>query len=629
MNQEWQNLLRRCVKPDIALRTSAFLLGTIAGKVRNKFASPLAKYPPAVLRAFESQSAGSRPRKSIGHNNNHDAALVDGNDKLKLASGYYSFTGRPYWTKPFDDIEQTVSLHRWGWLLIALTESASTVNRDWGLGLMRDWLRQMSKGLDGPAWESYTIGERICNAVLFMTLSSQRNESVAELPPDLHDSLSAMAQTLAARLEYNEPEWTGNHVINNARALYFAGNALHNKYFSDLAVSILRNELSRFVSDDGFLREGSSHYQFLVTRWLLEMIWLARLIGDREVSELVETPAKLMVERCWFFLVFNQGANSWGMPLIGDVSPDFSWQWLLDLPWSNLALSLYRPKDLPCPPKSKGWSSLFGISGSEKLESRLVNANVGLERFEAGGWYRLNRGSLTVFWHVEPKGTPPFVSHGHCDIGSFCLFWNGEEIMTDPGRLNYVTEDLLGRYGSSARAHNSVVIDGFEPFLYEQRNRFPPFYRQGEVEVICEESADHFQLRLRHTGFSRLHGDAIVFVRTFRVTDNQFVIEDQIEGRSHHLLETYFQLAPSVQIDALRDSIFGITSEADRFQGTFEVNTDAQLRIAHKVLRGASAPVPAGWYFPGYGEKVETSTLSFSVRTTLPYRCEYSLSWDC
>ena len=77
----------------------------------------------------------------------------------------------------------------------------------------------------GVPSESYTVGERISNACLFVRHTCGNWE---EIPQDILAALQFMAVSLARRIEYHDGELTGNHVVNNGRALLFAGHCCHN-----------------------------------------------------------------------------------------------------------------------------------------------------------------------------------------------------------------------------------------------------------------------------------------------------------------------------------------------------------------------------------------------------------------
>ncbi len=635
MNQEWANVLKRCGRPSFAIGLSLHIQKRLARKLYSKLTPCAWSYPATVRSAAKRTEPSYKAGASMGLEGATGGATDVHAFTLKLAHGNLVCAGAPPWDMTFEDPEETVSLHRWNWLLIKLSEDHFQGIREWGLWLMRDWMRRVGDRRTGLSWESYTTGERICNAILFMALAEKQRVALPTIPGDLSHGLAVMAHFLAQRLEYKGSKWTGNHVVNNARALCFAGQALNIDAFTKLSLAILHHDLFRIVNSDGFIREGSSHYHFLITRWVLEMLWVSELAGDRQFRDLVGPLASMLVARCWFFLVFRRQREEWTMPLVGDVSPDFPWSWLIDLPWSDLARHSHAPERLPRRPGPRGWGSLFSDDESaarafpipqETLEPKF-------QAFPDSGWYRLDWGRITLFWHVEPTGVPSFASHGHCDTGACCLYRDGVEILADPGRLNYQEHDPLGTYGVSGSAHNSVLIDGFEPFLYRHASRYPESYRNGKVEVRWGEENERFTISFRHTGFTRLCGDRINFDRTYREEPQALVIEDNIQGQSRHTVETYFQWAPGLtpNHDARSPGVFTIRRELApplaRFWTVPGQTLAPESEAGWRLVQGQTAPTPLGWYFPGYGERIEASTLVLTCRGRFPYKKRFVLEW--
>ena len=66
-----------------------------------------------------------------------------------------------------------------------------------------------------------------------------------------------MAYKLSGKIEYCGT-LTGNHVINNARALYFFGEFFKRKVYVDIAEEIFLTELPNLITKKGFLREVKS-----------------------------------------------------------------------------------------------------------------------------------------------------------------------------------------------------------------------------------------------------------------------------------------------------------------------------------------------------------------------------------
>lgn len=635
MVAEWKNLLLRCLSPVFAAKLATFYFTKLTAKVKRRVFPPTVFYPSPIRQASK---AFLGRKVDAGEITVTPSRLLDnGKDRLRLATGYYEFSGSPAWETVFDDMEQTASLHRWNWLLMRLDEERGPNIELWGLRLMRDWNLWMMKTRAGLPWATYTTGERICNAVLFLACTDPSVGALPKLPDEIAQALAVMANHVARHLEYRDPESTGNHVINNARALCFAGQALQIPSATELAAAILRNDLSRLVSADGFLREGSSHYHFLITRWLLEMLWICRITQGHKIPAIVEPLAARMVQRCWFFLVGQPLSGRWVMPLIGDVSPDFPWEWLIDLPWSGEAQRLYAHPSFSSPISRRGWAALFE-DGQETTDAEEIHQRAGgtdiptFQPFPESGWYRLDWGTLTLFWHVEPGGVPSFPSHGHCDTGSFSLYWKGVEVLADPGRLNYKENDRWGVYGISPNAHNNVLIDGHAPFIYKHSGRYPDFYRAGNMQVVWDIQRESFALSLRHNGFSRLYRYPIIFERVFHVLSDRLVIEDRFSGECRHTISTCFQWAPGVSVvETERPGVFKIEARAAQFRAKFCTEPmDAETQSADfrcRVLRGEGSE-PSGWYFPAYGEKVEACTLLLNRQATLPDAWRHTLRWS-
>jgi len=386
------------------------------------------------------------------------------------------------------------------------------------------------------------------------------------------------------------------------------------------------------VNDDGFLREGSSHYQFLVTRWILEIYILAKVVNDDLMCGILKERLSKMIKVCWFLLVYNERESDWSFPLFGDVSPDFTPDWLVCLPWSMPAIDLYKPKILPNPPSEKGWSNLFD---NIEVKCTLPDGNgiFGKRSFQSyneSGWSRLDYDNITIFWHVEPAGTPLFPSHGHCDTGSFVMFIEGEQLLIDPGRFSYV-DNNEGVYGITATAHNQPTIDGHDPFLYHHRNRYPEFYIKSKPEVSSKWTKEGFELTLRHDGFGRIVGDQITFERTFKVYKKRLDIRDNFVGNKKHYVRTHFHWAPGLEIFKTEGaSCFEISGEKLFKQDRISISLDNSSSddSMTKNNNKTSYKVKNDWFYPRYGVKEKSKTLVYCNHMKFPLINNYTLSWS-
>jgi len=551
-----------------------------------------------------------------------------GQRSIKLACGEFNYDKVPDWNAEFDDPEQTMSMHRWNWLPTELANPKNPDSAAWGIELIKSWIAVQGPIKSNLAWKSYTVGERICNCITFLSYVGAKNKDLSKIIA----SLSVMTLYLCRNLEYRPNGIIDNHILNNGRALYYSGQFFRNHVLVELSSAIIKHEIMVIVNDDGFIREGSSHYQFLVTRWILEIYVFAKAVNDVLMCEILKDRLSKMIKACWFLLVYNERESDWSFPLIGDVAPDFTPDWLVGLPWSMSAINLYKPEFLPNPPSKKGWSSLFG---DIDVECTLTDGNGvfgerSFQRYNESGWFRLDYENITMFWHVEPVGTPLFPSHGHCDTGSFVMFIEGEQLLIDPGRSSYI-DNNEGIYGITATAHNQVTIDGYDPFLYHHRNRYPEFYIKSRPEVSYKWIKEGFEFTLRHDGFGRIIGDHITFERTFKVYKKGLNIQDRFIGNKKHYVRTYFHWAPGLEIFKTKDAnYFEVNGEKQFKQAKISISADNMSGddSMKKENIQTSCEFKNDWFYPRYGVKEKSKTLVYCNHMKFPLINNYTLSWS-
>ena len=334
---ELKNFFLKCLNPIFLMKALTFLIGKIIERQKRYF-KPYKFYPFIVKEAYSKLK-----KREIKFKNVEIEEYTIDECELILCADKFSFKKESDWVIEFKDQEYTFALHRWNWLLTSLSNNTNNSAREWGLSMMRSWVNNMMDSQKSYAWHPYTTGERISNAFMFgiLTMKDKTDVPLDEvLPSDIKASLNIMADYLSSNLEYKGSGKTGNHVINNARALLFASILLNNNFFLNLSYSILKKSLHDLISDDGFLREGSSHYQFIFTRWILEMLWLSKISNNCDIYDFLHPFSSKLVKQCRFFIVEGSDDDLL-IPLIGDVSPDFPVSWLSTLPCSTLARNVY------------------------------------------------------------------------------------------------------------------------------------------------------------------------------------------------------------------------------------------------------------------------------------------------
>ncbi len=527
--------------------------------------------------------------------------------RLKLTNAWLDYEVTPDWFTEFEDQEVTNSLHRWNWLLYGLTEENQfQLVRKQGLSLIRSWLHHCLN-LEHFNNDAYSTSERIVNASIFLLNTGDKT-----VPKDIQDAFQYMGLHLAKNLEYYEGEMTGNHAFNNARGLYYAGIVSGLPYAVELAFEIFKERLPKLVTDDGFLREGSSHYHFLFTRWILEVQWISSLRKNKEIEKFINFYARKLVKQCWFFLVKNKKTGKWCIPFIGDISPDFPPGWLLSVPWSLLALDVFKPVVLPRCEDNKGWASLFGmdVGCNEPL-------SVGNESYPDSYWHRIEYNEFTFFTHAESVSGKLQSSHRHLDLGGFVLYYAGQPIFIDCGRSDY-THSKISDYGYSAHSHNTIFVNGLSPEV-NGPSWLQSAYKRISIKTELSEFNDSVCFIIKHNGFKRISNIKIDHERKFTFGSDFFEIEDKLIGnQACHLLLCFHYLT---EVDVFKydtsDLIF------NNIGATFHVDS----RFKQRVVSGQRIPPVGGLFSPEYGIINQCSTMKVDGVIKLPTTIKTRLSF--
>jgi hypothetical protein len=363
--------------------------------------------------------------------------------KARLASRYFIFKKKNQWNKFFKDSEDTESIHRFFWIFYYLNKS-NKKKINFIEYLINDWINFycLKKRHNQFSNEIYTVSERVSNLLKFYL------DYKKEIPSYLEPFFFHQAKLIFNNFE-NFRLSNNNHIINNVRALLIFSYVFNNELYLKRSFEILKKELPNLITSDGFLREGSSHYQLVVTRWIVEIYKFSIKFNNIEVAKLIEKYLPRLID-CSFFFINN---NKKLLPLIGDISPDCTPDYLLNY-FSNLV------KDNLI----KNFFYLKNKNSSNKLSV--------FKLYRSSGWFYFKRFNHEIFFRlnkVEPKNYP---GHFHKDIGSFEYYYKNQKVIIDRGRSNY-----LDLNGARSMDHNLIDIN-FSNFnkINVFFNKFNVFY---------------------------------------------------------------------------------------------------------------------------------------------------------
>ncbi len=459
------------------------------------------------------------------------------------------------------DLETWLGLQRFAWLPTLTSEPDSR----WVTLLYNEWLRAFGDKKKTWAWHPYTVAERAINLI-----DAAQALGVPSNPHDFTTEMHNHGRAIQARMEYFGPHYTGNHLANNGRGLYRIGIATGDGAMVAQGLKILLSEAKRLFPYGGMLREGSTHYQFIVARWYLDAWQTAKRL-NRSETEAFATIAKDSITATRHLTLPG------GLPLIGDISPDIA------------------------PNLISGKSGFGGSWLARQDDSTLQLVHSALRKkpkdIDQSGWHRMNCGNWSALWFVSPEGWPPIPGHGHQDLGSAEIHWKDLALFIDPGRGWYgdskkAQEDVLGR------SHGLLTIDQLSPYPVNR-----PYYDNAFRKTIIGEPPAWYKTSmqsavLQHSGFTRLSGVG-VHKRTWIFDKSTMTIADSLDGHSCRLVSRRL-----------------ITPYPTRKEGDDIIICAPGTKFS---LTGAQFSVHAVERWTAYGEKTNAWAVDTSVKTTLPF----------
>lgn len=468
-----------------------------------------------------------------------------------------------------DDPEYYLFRNRWGECLSAVMEGGPSARS--AIGMVTDWIRKPLSKSD-PAWEPYSSCERVANLAVLL---SARPECVAYIDErEVRLFFEESLRWINDHLEYYGAKYTNNHILNNARGLVIAGTVLNCMTAVERGLVIFAQMARALFQNEGFLRERSSHYQVIVTNWLLDTVHFARIAqvtsdaGIRALADL-ETLATRVTYATSLLHAYMGVTNTH----IGDISPDVHPHLSLERLRHLYPSSLLTWVD---PPRGRKDDWVFVSKANHALVSCVVRQPYPLR----------------------------YTTHGHSDLGGFVWSYKGMPILVDAGRSRY-TAGPSSLFQVGPRGHNTVLINGLGALaesLFLNAYWYPEPYSSASISV-CVDSEDGFTLT--HRGFARLKRVG-AHVRRIRVEGEHLAVYDQVEGAGTVVLETFWHFPPH---------LFPAVSDRSKIAGVGICVTVASEGGAGEVPTEEWQSYP---FASAYGEERPASMLRLVWSVSLP-----------
>ena len=434
------------------------------------------------------------------------------------------------------------------------------------IGLITSWILENSVG-NGTGWEPYPTSLRIVNWVKF-ALSSR------ELSTEAQASLAVQARWLSNHIEWHI---LGNHLIANAKALYFCGLFFEGEEaeaWRRNGLAIMLNELQEQILPDGGHFELSPMYHALVVEDFLDIINVAKCYGRSE--DVVRLEQVLPSMLAWLKLMSHpDGKISFFNDSATNIAPE------------NSQIFDYAKR--------------LGIQFNHTFDHSILPES---------GYFRLENSHSVLIGDIGRIGPDYLPSHAHADTLSFEFSLFDQRLVVNSGTSEYgLGPERLRQRGTLA--HSTLSINGENSSDVWSGFRVGTRARPGAVTF--QTSDTEATVQGSHDGY-RVKSGSPVHYRKWSLKPGCLKIEDTISGNSSYNLDVIFRLHPNVSVVQGQKNTLVLTLPSG----------DTAL---FKHASGADVVIEATTWHPMFGTTEESSLIRFSKKGKGTIILRFNFTW--
>ncbi len=367
--------------------------------------------------------------------------------------------------------------------------------------------------------EPYPASLRIFNLIKFIHRTNQNNTMLTAL-------LFNQIQFVRKNKEFH---LLGNHLLENAFALFAGAIVTNDKLLYKESVRLLLNELNEQILSDGGHFERSAMYQCILLERLLDCINLLeknKALDTHATRTFLMEKAALMLG--WLSAIsFSNG----DIPMFNDAAPGIS--------------------ALP--------NELYNYAQKLNIHS------VGIQLSSSGYRKMCSNEIETIIdtMGIEPSYQP---GHAHADVTGFICYVKNRPFLVETGTSTYQIGQTRNEERSSS-AHNVVVVN------HTNTADVWGGFRVGKRPQVSIVNSSSHALTLSHNAYQ--HFGVKRFKRSFSL-NNELEIIDEVAAKSAlNSVIAYFHFHPTV-VPTLNEQTFQISSELGvlKFEGASEIKIE-------------------------------------------------------
>lgn len=462
---------------------------------------------------------------------------------------YISNKDRPY------DVKFPWELSRLSFLLPLAQAAVLDADQHWLDQITRivtDW-EQANDVAYTVSWNPMECSIRAVNlAFVVQMLAADDRTQPSHIAPLLR-LLTLHGEFLYRNIEFTDVR--GNHYTANIVALMLIGQTLQGIYrparrWFRHASKRIGHEIELQYCEDGVNFEKSIAYHRLVT----ELFLIGLIVLDQAGLTVSSTARQRLRQACEYTRCYmrpdvrapNWGDNDSARMLGFDHKRIRDHRSLL-----ALAAAYFGDAGLQA---AAGHTSasipwLLGSRGVERWETRQSSAaSAPAPRlFETGGIAISHRAGGYLFADVGEVGQGGRGGHGHNDLFSFELCFEGQPFIVDSGSPVYTANLHMYDGFRSTKAHNSARIDGEEIARLLGPWRIADEARPSQVAF--ESTLEWDSMQGTHSGYGRL-ADPVIHHRTllFARHGDRLLCKDTFHCAGAHTVEQFLHFAPGISI---------------------------------------------------------------------------------
>lgn len=480
----------------------------VIGRVRHRFflATPPVRGVMPVRPGRRDASWIERPR------------TMTGASRFRFLSEERDVASASAWSDPATPLLWLYNLHYFD----DLAGPVARERGEWLAALMSRWIAENPRGAK-PGWDPYPSSLRIVNWI-------KRDLSGVPLDAAAVTSLSQQAHWLNARIEWH---LMGNHLLANAKALWFAGHFFAGPEAEALmrrAIAILSRELDEQVPPDGFHFERSPMYHAIIQEDVLDMIAISRARPCAAATPMIArlTDAVRRMARA--------------LPVMTHPDGDHAF-------FNDCAIGISATRRQ----LDDAMARLFP-------DGDVATVSSSLRVLPDAGYVRAEKGDATVIFDAAAVGPDYLPGHAHADTLSLEMSLGQERVIVNGGTSCYGNDaERLRQRGTAA--HSTVIVDGADSS--EVWSGFRVARRARPFDLRYAETPGACTVACSHDGYRRLPGRPI-HRRSWELSAGALAVEDRVTAAAGRDCVANYLLHPDVAIEPRDGGAWGLRLASGR-----------------------------------------------------------------